>query len=104
MAKKPMTKSDMIDKIAKDAGIPKTAAKVALESFVDMCVKEVKVGRPFRVAALGTFALKKSKARKGVNPATGEAIKIAAKKRMAFKPSSQVKELFNPPKKAKKKK
>ncbi len=99
MAKKPMTKNDMIDKIAKDAGISKSAAKAALESFVEMCRKEVKVGRPFRVAGLGTFSLKKSKARKGVNPATGEPIKIKAKKRMAFKPSSQVKELLNPQRK-----
>ncbi|WP_052515499.1 HU family DNA-binding protein [Dethiosulfatarculus sandiegensis] len=96
MAKKPMTKTDMIDVIAKTAGIPKTAAKASLESFVAMCRKEIKANRPFRVAGLGTFALKKTKARKGVNPATGEPIKIKAKKRMAFKPSSQVKELLNP--------
>ena len=99
MAKKPMTKNDMIDVMAKAAGISKVAAKAALESFVDACRKEVKVGRPFRVAGLGTFALKKSKARKGVNPATGEAIKIKAKKRMVFKPSNQVKDLLNPAKK-----
>jgi|Deesub1362A_J573_1020465.scaffolds.fasta_scaffold01546_6 DNA-binding protein HU-beta len=99
MAKKPMTKMDMINKIAKDAGISKAAARAALESFVEMCVKEVKVGRPFRVAGLGTFSLKKTKARKGVNPATGEPIKIKAKKRMAFKPSAVVKELFNPTRK-----
>ncbi len=101
MAKKPMTKADMINQIAKDAGIAKTAAKAALESFITACVKEVKVGRPFRVAGLGTFSLKKSKARKGVNPATGEPIKIKATKRMAFKPSSQVKALLNPQRKKK---
>ena len=101
MAKQPMTKTDMIDQIAKDAGIPKTAAKAALESFVEMCRKEVKVGRPFRVAGLGTFMKKRSKARKGVNPATGEAIKITAKNRMAFKPSGQVKDLLNPVRKKK---
>ncbi len=95
MAKKPMTKADMIDQVAKDAGISKAAAKTVIESFVDMARKEVKVGRPFRVAGLGVFSLKKSKARKGVNPATGEPIKIKAKKRMAFKPSSQVKDLLN---------
>jgi len=95
MAKKPMTKADMIDKVAKDAGIPKAAAKTAIESFVDMARKEVKVGRPFRVAGLGTFALKKSKARKGVNPSTGEPIKIKAKKRMTFKAGAQVKSLLN---------
>lgn len=95
MAKKPMTKADMIAHMAKVANISKAAAKLALEAFVDACRKEVKVGRPFRVAGLGTFSLKKSKARKGVNPATGEPIKIKAKKRMAFKMSSQVKELLN---------
>lgn len=95
MAKKPMTKADMIAHVAKAAGISKAAAKLALESFVTVCRKEVKVGRPFRVAGLGTFSLKKSKARKGVNPATGEPIKIKAKKRMAFKMSSQVKDMLN---------
>jgi len=98
MAKKPMTKADMIDKIAKDTDISKAQAKIALESFVDMCQKEVKASRPFRVSGLGTFNLKKVKARKGVNPATGEQIKIKASKRMAFRPSSQVKDLLNPKK------
>jgi DNA-binding protein HU-beta len=98
MAKKAMTKLEMIDQMAKDAGIAKTAAKAALESFVSMAVKEVKAGRPLRVAGLGTFSLKKTKARKGVNPKTGEAIKISAKKRMAFKPAAQVKDLLNPSK------
>jgi len=98
MAKKPMTKNEMIDQIAKDAGVSKVAAKAALESFIGTLVAEVKVGRPFRVAGLGTFALKKSKARKGVNPSTGEAIKIKAKKRMAFKSGAQIKELLNPSK------
>jgi DNA-binding protein HU-beta len=95
--KKAMTKLDMIDQISKDAVIPKTAARAALDSFVAMCGKEIKSGRSLRVAGLGTFSLRKTKARKGMNPKTGEAIKIAAKKRMAFKPSSVIKELLNPP-------
>ena len=49
-------------------------------------------------ASAGTFSLRKTKARKGVNPKTGEAIKISAKKRMAFKPAAQVKDLLNPSK------
>lgn len=98
MAKKAMTKLEIIDQMAKDAGVPKTAAKAALESFVDICVKEVKAGRPLRVAGLGTFSLKKVKARKGVNPKTGEQIKISAKKRMSFKAAAQIKELLNPSK------
>ena len=97
-AKKAMTKIEMVDQIAKDASIPKTAARAALDSFVGMCAKEVKAGRSLRVAGLGTFSMKKTKARKGMNPKTGEAIKISAKKRMAFKPSSQIREMLNPSK------
>ncbi len=96
--KKALTKVEMIDQIAKEANIAKTAARAALDSFVNMCTKEIKAGRSMRVAGLGTFSLKKTKARKGMNPKTGEAIKIAAKKRMAFKPSSQVKDMLNPTK------
>lgn len=96
--KKALTKLEMIDLIAKEASVPKTAAKAALESFVEMVVKEVKAGRPLRVAGLGTFSLKKVKARKGVNPKTGEQIKISAKKRMSFKAAAQVKDTLNPSK------
>ena len=98
MAKKLMTKTEMIGRISKEAGITKAQSKAALESFVGMCSKEVKAGRNFRVAGLGTFSLKKTKARQGVNPATGDKIKIKASKRMAFKPSSQIKDLLNPKK------
>ena len=98
MAKKAMTKLEMIDQMAKDACIAKTAAKAVLESFDTLAVKEVKAGRPLRVAGLGTFSLKKAKARKGVNPKTGEQIKISAKKRMTFKSAAQVKALLNPSK------
>ncbi|MDR1397885.1 MAG: HU family DNA-binding protein [Desulfarculales bacterium] len=96
--KKALTKVEIVDQIAKDASIPKTTARVALDSFVSLCAKEIKAGRPLRVSGLGTFSLKKTKARKGMNPKTGEPIKISAKKRMAFKPSSQIRGLLNPSK------
>ena len=99
MAKNQMTKAEMIDQIAKEAGISKTQSKAAIDSFIGMCSKEVKGGRSFRVSGLGTFSLKKNKARKGRNPQTGEVIKIKASKSMGFKPSSQIKALLNPKKK-----
>ena len=95
MAGKPLTKADMIDKIASKADISKRAAKDALEAFVEVCCDEVKAGNPFRVAGLGTFSLKESAPRKGVNPATRQPIEIEAKKRMAFKMSSQVRDSLN---------
>ncbi len=99
MPEKPMTKTEMIDQIAKDADISKAQAKAALDSFIGMCCQEVKADRSFRVAGLGTFSLRKNKARKGRNPQTGEEMKIKASKGMAFKMSAQVKDLLNPKKK-----
>jgi len=96
MLKKTMTKLKIIDQIAKDAKLSKTAAKAALESFINICVQEIKVGYPIRVAGLGTFTMKKVKARKGINPRTGEQIKISAKKRMSFKAATQIKKMLNP--------
>jgi DNA-binding protein HU-beta len=96
--KKAMTKVEIVEQIAKDSSIPKSAARLALDSFVSLCAKEIKAGRSLRVSGLGTFSMKRTKARKGMNPKTGEPIKISAKKRMAFKPSSQIRELLNPSK------
>lgn len=98
MAKGPMTKGDIVAALAQDAGITQAQAQAALESLIDACKQEVKAGRNFRVPGLGTFALKQSKARQGVNPATGEKIKIKASKRMAFKAGSQVDAILNPKK------
>lgn len=94
-----LTKIAMIDQLSVEVQVSKVQAKAMLEALVAMCCKEVKAGRPFRVAGLGTFSLVKSKARKGVNPKTGEPLKIAARKRMVFKAGTQVKELLNPKKK-----
>lgn len=97
-AKKQLTKVEIIDHLAKNAAISKVAAKTVLESFVDLCVREVKAGRSLRVSGLGIFSLKKAKARKGINPRTGEALKIPAKKRMSFKSSAQIQAILNPSK------
>ena len=97
-AKAAMTKPEMVEELAKEVQITKAQAKAAMEYFVAMCCKKVKAGRPFRVSGLGTFALAKSKARKGINPKTGEPLKIAARKRMTFKAGTQVKDMLNPKK------
>lgn len=91
-----MTKAEIVSGMAKAAGITAKQAQVVLESLIAACRNEVKSGRPFRVAGLGTFNLRKSKARQGRNPATGAPIKIAASKRMAFTASSAIKSMLNP--------
>ena len=75
-----MTKAELLEKAAKDAGISKAAAAKALDSFIDGVVKSVKKGNKVAFVGFGTFSISKRKARTGRNPQTGEPIKIPARK------------------------
>ena len=81
-----VTKADLIEKMAKDAGISKVAAKAALESFVDGVTKGLKK-RNSRVTLVGFGTFKKvyRKTRMGRNPQTGEKIKIKGRNAVTFK-------------------
>jgi len=81
-----MTKAELVEKIANDAGISKVAAKKALESFLD----GIKIGlkkKNSRVTLVGFGSFKKvyRKTRMGRNPQTGEKIKIKGKNAVTFK-------------------
>lgn len=75
-----MTKAELVEKMAKDAGISKAVAGKALDSFIDGVVKSVKKGSKVALVGFGTFSVAKRKARTGRNPRTGEPIKIPARK------------------------
>ena len=75
-----MTKAELLEKAAKDAGISKAAAAEALDSLIDGVVKTVKKGNKVALVGFGTFSVSKRKARTGRNPQTGEPIKIPARK------------------------
>ena len=75
-----MTKAELVEKVAKDAGISKAAAAEALDSFIDGVVKAVKKGNKVALIGFGTFSVSKRKARTGRNPQTGKPIQIPARK------------------------
>jgi DNA-binding protein HU-beta len=79
--------------MAKDAGISKTAANAALNSFTDSITKALKK-KDGKVALVGfgTFSKVRRKARTGRNPSTGEAIKIKASNSVKFKAGKKLKE------------
>ncbi len=88
-----MTKAELIELMANDAGIPKTAAAAALKSFTDQVMGELKKkDGKVTVVGFGTFSKSRRKARKGRNPQTGEAIKIKASNVVKFKPGKKLKE------------
>ncbi len=90
---KQMTKAELIEKMAKDAGISKTAAGAALSSFIDGVTKALKKkDGKVTLVGFGTFSKVRRKARKGRNPQTGEAIKIKASKTVKFKAGKTLKD------------
>jgi DNA-binding protein HU-beta len=80
-----MTKAEMIERIAKNASITKKAAGVAVNTMIDEITKALKKGSRVPLVGFGTFMVRRTKARKGRNPRTGEEIKIKARKRPVFK-------------------
>ena len=88
-----MTKAELIEKMANEAGISKVAANEALNSFVDGVTKALKKkDGKVTLVGFGTFQKISRKARKGRNPQTGESIKIKASKSVKFKPGKKLKD------------
>ena len=88
-AKKPMTKSQILAQLAEDLEITKKDAGAYVEALVGLAYKQAKLG--FTIPGLGKLVIQDRKARMGRNPATGETIKIAAKKVPFFRPGSELK-------------
>ncbi|MCK5630887.1 MAG: HU family DNA-binding protein [Nanoarchaeota archaeon] len=86
-----MTKAELIEKMAEDAGISKIAAAKALDSFMDGVTKALKKKEEkVTLVGFGTFSKMRRKARKGRNPQTGAPIKIKAANIVKFKPGKRL--------------
>ena len=82
----------------------KAAAERAVSAVLEAITESLKKDATVALIGFGTFDVKERKARTGVNPATGEKIKIAASKTVSFKAGKALKDEFNKAKKAPKKK
>lgn len=80
---KSLTKSQIIGAVAETVGITKRQAAETLEAIVNLAYKSAK--NNFTLPGLGKLVLVNRKARMGRNPATGETIKIAAKRVVKFR-------------------
>ncbi len=72
--------------------IPKKQSIALLEDLVAQISKHLKKGARIRIGGLGVLQVRKRPARMGRNPATGEAIKIKASKKIAFRAAKELKE------------
>ena len=94
-----MNRAELVDAIAKEAGLTKVDADKALKAFVGTVSKELKKKGKVQLVGFGTFEVSKRAARTGRNPQTGAEMKIPASKAPKFKAGKALKDLVNGAKK-----
>jgi DNA-binding protein HU-beta len=89
--KKALKKSQIVGTLADKSGLSKKDVAGLLGELTALAYKEAKSG--FTIPGLGKLVIVNRKARMGRNPATGEAIKIAAKTVVKFSVAKNLKDL-----------
>jgi DNA-binding protein HU-beta len=87
---KALSKSQIASSLAETVGLTKKQAVQTMEALVTLAYKNAK--NSFTIPGLGKIVLVNRKARMGRNPATGEAIKIAAKRVVKFRVAKAAKD------------
>src|SRR5215469_6371225 len=87
-----MTQAQMTAYLADKIGISKGQAPSMLDELNELVTRQLKKEGSLRLAGLGVFRKRKTKARMGRNPATGAQIKIPARTRLRFTPAKALKD------------
>jgi DNA-binding protein HU-beta len=91
-----MTKAELIEAVAEQAGVSKADAERTVGAFFDVVVSSAKDGDKVAWPGFGSFSTTQRAAREGRNPQTGAPVKIAASTAMKFQASSTLKSALNP--------
>jgi len=89
-----MTRKAIIAKVM-ETGLTHNAAKAAVDTFLAGIANAMGGGDYVKLSGFGTFYIKNKKARRGMNPKTGERIQVQAKKYPAFCASPELRLLIN---------
>ena len=90
-----MNKNELVRAIANNVGITLKDAACVLDGVIDAITEDLKAGEKVQISGFGTFEIKSKDAREGINPKTGEKIKIDASKVPVFKFGKAYKDSFN---------
>lgn len=85
------SKSDLVRELAAGTNLTQAQARDAITGLVTILTGHMRAENDVRIDGLGTFKVKKMAERFGRNPATGESIRIAASRKVAFKPATTLK-------------
>jgi DNA-binding protein HU-beta len=87
-----ITLKQLAAEVAEKHDMPKKTAETVLADVIGSIGKSLKKGAKIRIAGLGILQVRKRAARMGRNPQTGEAIKIKASKKIAFRAAKELKD------------
>ncbi len=90
-----MSKTELVEFIAKTANLTKADAARALDATIQGVTKGLKSDGKVALVGFGTFSAKKRAARDGINPLTKAKIRIPAKTVASFKAGSKLKDALN---------
>lgn len=90
-----MNKNDLILNLAEEFEMTKALSREVVDHLLGQITDTINNGEEVALAGFGKFKIIERAARKGRNPATGESIKIAARKSVKFEPAKAVKEMVN---------
>ena len=94
-----MTQSQIVQTLADKCEVTRKQSKMMMDGLAETAIAEVKKNGVFVLPGIGRLVRVDRKARMGRNPATGESIKIAAKKVVKFRVAKAAKDAIAPPKK-----
>ena len=90
-----MNNSDLAENVAAQTGSTKADARKAVDAVFAAITEAVAKGEEISLNGFGKFKVKDTPERQGRNPATGEAITIAASRKISFAPAKQVRDRLN---------
>jgi DNA-binding protein HU-beta len=98
-----MNKNDLVEMLAEEHELTKSFAREVVDAVFQSITDAAQKGEEVSIFGFGKFRVAERAARKGRNPQTGEAIKIAASKRLKFEPARAMKATLNAKRRARKK-
>lgn len=87
-----MNKKELVDKVAKKAGLKKKDVKKVVDTMLESITEVLAKGEKVQLVGFGSFEVRKAAQRKGVNPQTKKPITIPARKVPKFRPGKVLKE------------
>jgi len=93
-----MNKTELVEAIHKDIGLSKADSARAIDSFLGTVTNTLKKGEEVVLTGFGKFSVVKRAARQGVNPQTGEPVKIKASQAPKFSAGATLKQAVHPKK------